>query len=192
MSDDRIPVIVGIGEITDRPADLMQGLEPLALMAAALERADEDAGHNLLRSVDSLDVVNLVSWRYADAARQLTERLRVAPRRAVYGAVGGESPVRYLHEAALRIARGESEVAAIVGAEAQSTVIKARKAGRELPWTPPSLDAPRSLRGPDYLHPQAVKLGVAMPITVYPFYDAASSAKWGQTPREALAESGDL
>jgi acetyl-CoA C-acetyltransferase len=187
---DRIPVIVGIGEINDQPADPMQGLEPLALMGQALERADQDAGHDLLRRVDSLDVVNLVSWRYADPARQLCDRIGVAPRRAVYGPVGGESPVRYLHEAALRIARGESEVAAIAGAEAQSTVVKARQAGCELPWTPPN--GPRSLRGPDYLHPLAVKLGVAMPISVYPFYDAASAAHWGQTPREALAESADL
>ena len=190
MSDDRIPVIVGIGEITDRPADLQRSLEPLALMAAALERAGEDAGHDLLRSVDSLDVVNLVSWRYADPAQQLSARLGIAPRRAVYGPVGGESPVRYLHEAALRIARGESEVTAIAGAEAQSTVAKATKAGCELPWTPPA--GPRSLRGPDYLHPLAVKLGVAMPVSVYPFYDAASAQHWGQTPRAALTESGDL
>jgi len=190
MPDEHIPVIVGIGEITDRPADLQRSLEPLALMAAALERAGEDAGHDLMRGVDSLDVVNLVSWRYADAAHQLTERLGLAPRRAVYGPVGGESPVRYLHEAALRIARGESEVAAIAGAEAQSTVAKATKAGCELPWTP--LDGPRSLRGPDYLHPLAVKLGVAMPVSVYPFYDAATAQHWGQTPRAALAESGDL
>jgi acetyl-CoA C-acetyltransferase len=190
MADDRIPVIVGIGEVTDRPADFMEGLEPLALMAQALQRADQDAGGGVTRAVDSLDVVNLVSWRYAEAAQQLSDRLGITPRRAVYGPVGGESPVRYLHEAALRIARGESEVAAIAGAEAQSSVLKAKKAGCALPWTP--LDGPRSLRGPDYLHPQAVKLGVAMPITVYPFYDAASAANWGQTPREALAESGDL
>jgi acetyl-CoA C-acetyltransferase len=42
------------------------------------------------------------------------------------------------------------------------------------------------------LHPLAVKLGVAMPVSVYPFYDAATAQHWGQTPREALAESGDL
>ncbi|HMD58989.1 MAG TPA: acetyl-CoA acetyltransferase, partial [Steroidobacteraceae bacterium] len=188
---DRIPVIVGVGEITDRPADPLEGLEPLALMSAALERADQDGG-GLLPAVDSLDVVNLVSWRYADVTRLLCERTGIAPRRAVYGPVGGETPVRYLHEAALRIARGESEIAAIVGAEAQSTVLKSEKNRCALPWTPLALDAPRSLRGPDYLHPQAVKLGAAQPITVYPFYDVACSGKWGQTPREALAESGDL
>ena len=71
MTEDRIPVIVGIGEITDRPGDPRDGLEPLALMASALERADTDGGGGLLRAVDSLDVVNLVSWRYADPARQL-------------------------------------------------------------------------------------------------------------------------
>src|SRR5712675_868570 len=38
----------------------------------------------------------------------------------------------------------------------------------------------------------AVKLGVFRPITVYPLYESATSAHWGQTPREALAESGDL
>jgi acetyl-CoA C-acetyltransferase len=37
-----------------------------------------------------------------------------------------------------------------------------------------------------------VKLGVFRPVTVYPFYEAASSAHWGQTPREAMTESGML
>lgn len=194
MSEDRIPVIVGVGEIVDRPADLVHGLEPLALMAAALERASDDAGGGLLQAIDSLDVVNLMSWRYADTARQLSHRLGITPRRAVYGSLGGESPVRYLHEAALRIAQGESEVAAISGAEALSTVKKAKKAGVELPWTQFAPEGPLSGLdfGKDFLRPQAIKLGVAQPITVYPFYDAASAKKWGQTPREALAESGDL
>ena len=38
----------------------------------------------------------------------------------------------------------------------------------------------------------ATKLGVAKPVTVYPFYEAATAAHWGQTPRQALQESGDL
>jgi acetyl-CoA C-acetyltransferase len=32
FSDDRIPVIVGVGEIVDRPKDVSKGLEPLALL----------------------------------------------------------------------------------------------------------------------------------------------------------------
>ena len=32
IPEDRIPVIVGVGEIADRPKDIAAGLEPLALL----------------------------------------------------------------------------------------------------------------------------------------------------------------
>jgi acetyl-CoA C-acetyltransferase len=187
---DRIPVIVGVGEVTDKPTDLGQALEPLALMAAALREADTDAGGGFLGKIASLDVVNQLSWRYADAAAELCARLDIAPVRAVYGPVGGESPVRFLHEAALRIARGEAQVCAVVGAEAQWSVNKARAACMDLPWTP----KPASTSGGPRIevHPLALKLGVFLPVSVYPFYENAAAHHWGQTPREALAESGAL
>src|ERR1700743_2143568 len=190
--EDRIPVIVGIGEITDRPAEITAGLEPLALLELALQRAEQDSGAKLLREIGSLDIVNFLSWRYQDPARQLSERLGIQPKHAYYGPVGGESPIRYLHEAALRIARGECSVAAVCGAEAQSTATKAERAGLSLPWTPFARDAEEPKRGAAFQKPMAVKLGVYMPVTIYPFYEAASAAHWGQTPREAMAESGTL
>jgi len=192
VSEDRIPVIVGIGEISDHPAELAAGLEPLALMVEALRRAEQDAGAKLLHQVESLDVVNFLSWRYRDPAGELSARLGIAPKHSFYGPVGGESPIRYLHEAAQRIARGECSVAAVCGAEAQSTATKAERAGIELPWTPYAHDAPEPMRGANYQKPMAVKLGVNRPVTVYPLYEAATSAHWGQTPREAMAESGAL
>src|SRR3978361_2489919 len=99
VSDDRIPVIVGIGEITDRPKDIADGLEPLALLVEALRRAELDSGAPLLSEIQSLDVVNFLSWRYRDPELQLAERLGIAPKLTYYGPVGGESPIRYLHEA---------------------------------------------------------------------------------------------
>src|SRR5438067_7389252 len=191
-SDDRIPVIVGVGEITDRPADLKSGLEPLALLEQALKRAEQDSGGKLLGRIQSLDVVNFLSWRYRDPEIRLSEKLGIRPKHAYYGPVGGESPIRYLHEAAQRIARGECSVAAVCGAEAQSTATKAQRAGVELPWTPFAHDVPEPKRGAAFQKPMAVKLGVIRPVTVYPFYEAATSAHWGQTPREAMAESGQL
>src|SRR3954463_1750698 len=191
-SADRIPVVVGIGEITDRPADLKSGLEPLALLEHALRRAEQDSGGKLLGEIQSLDVVNFLSWRYRDPEIRLSERLGITPKHAYYGPVGGESPIRYLHEAAQRIARGECSVAAVCGAEAQSTATKAQRAGVELPWTPFAHDVPEPKRGAAFQKPMAVKLGVFRPVTVYPFYEAATSAHWGQTPREAMAESGQL
>ncbi|WJR80638.1 acetyl-CoA acetyltransferase [Bradyrhizobium sp. NP1] len=192
QSEHRIPVIVGVGEIVDRPKDVAQGLEPLALLEAALKRAELDAGARLLHEIGSLDVVNFLSWRYRDPEKQLAQRLGINPSHLYYGPVGGESPIRYLHEAAQRIARGECAVAAVCGAEAQSTATKAERAGVTLPWTPFAHDVEEPKRGAAFQKPLAVKLGVYRPITVYPLYESATSAHWGQTPREALAESGEL
>jgi acetyl-CoA C-acetyltransferase len=192
VSDDRIPVIVGVGEIVDRPKEILEGLEPLALLEQALRRAEADSGSKLLGEIGSLDIVNFLSWRYRDPEKLLSDRLGIKPKHAYYGPVGGESPIRYLHEAAQRIARGECSVAAVCGAEAQSTATKAERAGVELPWTPFAHDVPEPKRGAAFQKPMAVKLGVFRPITVYPFYEAATAAHWGQTPREAMAESGQL
>ena len=192
LPEDRIPVIVGVGEIVDRPRDIVAGLEPLDLLEQALKRAETDSGCRLLGEIGSLDVVNFLSWRYREPERQLAGRLGITPTHAYYGPVGGESPIRYIHEAAQRIARGECNVAAICGAEAQSTATKAERGGVALPWTPFAHDVEEPKRGAAFQKPLAVKLGVFRPVTVYPFYEAASAAHWGQTPRQAMAESGEL
>lgn len=188
---DHIPVIIGVGEVTDRPASPMEGLEPLALMELALRRASEDAGGDLLPKVDSLTIVNEVSWPYLDAPTQLSQRLAIEPTHSHYGEIGGESPVRFIHEAALQIARGECRVAAVVGAEATHTVAKATKLSQSLPWTERHPE-PKLVRGMDLVHPLSLRHGIFSPITIYPLYENASLAAWGQTPAEALDESGRL
>lgn len=191
LSADRIPVIAGIGEIADKPKDVTQALEPVALMVEAARRADAEA-KGLLAEVDSIDIVGLVSWRYSDTAALLSEKLGVSPKRTVYGPVGGESPIRYFHEAARRIANGESTVSLVTGGEAQHAVNHAKRSGFELPWTTYAVDAPKFQRAADHAHALAVKQGVAWPINVYPLYDVASAHAWGQTPEQATVESAQL
>ena len=195
----RTPVIIGVGEITWRDKDPAHGLEPIALMEAALRAAQEDAltgarphaGTALLQGIDALDVVCEHSWPYADAPALLCDRLHIQPQHRAYAMAGGESPVRLLHEAALRIASGESAVAAVVGAESSHTVAAAGKAGLSLPWSPKDASA-RLLRGADICHPEAVRHGVVAPVNVYPLYENAMAAAWGQSPAQALHESASL
>src|SRR5260370_33646099 len=189
---DRIPVIVGVGEIVDRPKEISAGPEHLPLLEEAPKRAEQASGGKLLGDIGSLDIVNFLSWRYRDPEKQLSMRLGIQPKHAYYGPVGGESPIRYLHEAAKRIARGECSVAAVCGAEAQSSATKAERAGITLPWTPFAHDVEEPKRGAAFQKPMAVKLRVFRPVTVYPVYGTATAAHWGQTPREAMAESGTL
>jgi acetyl-CoA acetyltransferase len=190
--NDNWPVIVGVGEIVDRPDDPGAALEPLALMSEALHRAEQDAGGNVLSRLDSLDIVHQITWRYDGTAARLCDRLGIAPRRAVYGITGGETPMRYLHDAALRIWRGESEVAAICGAEAQHALGRARAAGIALPWTPPAEFVENPMRREDRLRPLAIRHGMVLPVQIYPLYENATLAAWGQTPAQAHAESAKL
>ena len=89
IPEDRIPVIVGVGEIVDRPKEITAGLEPLALLEEALKRAEADSGAKLLSEIQSLDVVSFVSWRYRDPEKQLAARIGASPAHCYYGPVGG-------------------------------------------------------------------------------------------------------
>ena len=44
MQADRQPILVGVGQLTNRSVDPSQAVEPLEMMAQAAERAAADAG----------------------------------------------------------------------------------------------------------------------------------------------------
>ncbi len=138
-----------------------------------------------------------MSWPYADLPARVAALIGHRPARLAYGPVGGETPVRFLHEAARRIARGEVEVAALCSGEAEHSAAAARRAGltpdRDAtpPWTAPD-PAWTNPRARDYLHPQALRHGLSQPVAVYPLYETALQAAWGQTPRQGRDESAAL
>jgi hypothetical protein len=166
-------------------------MEPAALMAEALSRAEQDAGARLLARLDSLDVINEISWPYLNPCAEVAVRAKLSPRRAVYGPVGGQTPVQAIHDAALRIARGESIVAAICGAEAEQAVRQAAKAGVKLPWSGRD-ESHVPLRASTFQQPAARALDAATPAHVYPFYENACQKAWGQTPDEGQEESAEV
>ena len=191
---DKTPVIAGIGEITDRPEDLRKAREPVELMAEALLAADADAGVSLLESINYLGVVGLLSWPYRDPARQVCDRLGIDPARAVNESFGGETPTRLIHEAAVRIAKGEPEVAAVVGGEAISSLRKSRKAGIDVAWTP---RPPREERFKfEFMYLELSEssntAGVKIPADIYPLFENAYAGAKGQTPAQAIDTAAEL
>jgi acetyl-CoA acetyltransferase len=183
-----MPVIVGVGQAIDRPADLEKSLSPIDLIARATDMAERDAGAKLVSAVDSVDVVKHVSAPYEDLPSLTTSALGVRPRRAVITDGSGNGPLREVQNAALKIQSGESDIALICGAEAQWSVDRARKNGVTLPWMPEKAPAPLFAAQP-YANPLAVKYGLVAPADVYPLYENATTAAWGQTPAEARRES---
>lgn len=186
-----IPVIIGIGEITEKLGSNVIPREPLTLMRDAVRLAESDAGVSIDK-LDSLDVVMPMSWRYSDLAAQLSEALGAAPSRAKLGPSGGETPLKYIHQAAKRIASGQSSIAAVVGGEAQYSLTSFQRAGEQPPWTPFAMDGPNFAETGDAIDPLAVKHGLYMPVNVYGLFEAASAHHWGQTPKQAQNESARI
>ena len=196
---NRIPVIVGVGQVNDRDENDKKalGLDSLELMEAALRAADADAGGGWLARLDSLGVVDQISCpELGDVSAVLARRVGAVPRICYKsGYASGDSPVLLLNEAANRIGAGEIKVAAIVGGEALRTAARraemqrasnAAQAGGSL-----SVNAVRAValrRGPSYRH----RYGLVAPVDVYPLYENAGRAAYGQTLAQGQAESAEI
>jgi len=187
----RLPVIVGVGQVNDRPQDPFDGLDSLGLMAAALRQADADAGSGWLHRLDSLAVVDQISFaELGDASRPLAEQIGARPKLCYETPMAsGDSPILLLNEAANRIAAGEIEVAAVAGGEALRTA--AQRAARQAGNDPSSHNITRmasSRRATTYRD----RYGLTAPVDVYPLYENAGRAAYRQTLAEAQQESGEI
>ncbi len=189
---DLLPVIIGVGDITDRPDKGQSGLEPLRLIEAAARAADADAGGGWLAKLDRLYVVPQLTWPYADLPGLVSSTLGIAPTVVPTEGISGDSPVRYLSQAAVEIASGRSVAALICGAEAFGS-LRAAAAQRKAPdgWTPGGKAAPL-IDGSAYVTKLAAKYGLKDPTEVYTLYENALRAANGLTAEASTAESAAL
>src|SRR6266571_4538729 len=125
------PVVIGVAQLTHRSERLEDAIEPLEMMERVARAAAEDAGGGagLLERLDSVQVVNIMSWPYTDAPGALAERLGAEPSQKLYSAVGGETPQRLVNETAQAIVEGRTRLALIAGAEAMHSRRRARRLG---------------------------------------------------------------
>lgn len=139
------PLLVGAGQVVDRPADPREGREPLALMETAARAALDDAGaRGIAQRIDTLAVVTNVFHDYGDTAGLLAERLGCAPGRRIVTTWGGNTPQSLVNHLCDEIAAGRSEIALVAGAEAVATLRALGKQGLVPAWTAPRpTDAPR-------------------------------------------------
>src|SRR5687768_8234795 len=95
--DPRLPVIIGTGQINRRVDRGETALEPVDLIVEALRRAETDTGAGtgtsaLLAEADAIRVVELLSWRYVNAAALVADRIGADPKETAVSTTGGNSP----------------------------------------------------------------------------------------------------
>jgi acetyl-CoA C-acetyltransferase len=188
------PVIIGVAQFNPRRAGLAQAPEPLEMMAHVAQAAAEDSGApDVLKSLDALAAINILSFNYNNPPNALATRLKIAPRTQLYTTISGSSPVHALNHLAVEIAAGRVRAAMVVGAEAFHTIRRAMKAGG-VKWgaisgegKPEILGDPRS-----GMHPLEERYGVRLPTLIYPMFDNARRAKHGWSIETHRAKLGKM
>jgi len=182
-------VLVGAGQATQRPEDPAQAREPIDLLADASRAADADAGaaRSVLAAVDTIAVVDIVSWKYPDPGALLGRRLDVEPRTTMTTTVGGNSPQLLVNELAPAVARGDVRAALVGGAECVYTRWRARREPKIwLDWTqahdPPCANVIGDPR-PGTSDYEMAHTAVA-PTQIYPLFETALRADAGRTVDE--------
>lgn len=146
--DDNTPVIIGVGQVSERvgePGYLERS--PMDLAGAALKAAfvDAQAKRSLPKALDTLVGVRQFeqsATRYSapfgcadNVPRAIARRVGANPVHAIHEVVGGDRPQRLVGELAAEIAAGRSKVAAIAGAEALSTMRALLARGETRDWS---------------------------------------------------------
>ncbi len=190
---ERLPVLVGAGQLTHRTRDVAELREPLDLMADAARRAIADAGAAALaHRIDSVRVVNMISASHPDPAAALAARLDLAPGERLYTALGGNGPQWLVNRTADDLAAGRIRAALLAGAEAMHALRIAAQHRASLPWTrrygqPAMIGDTRQGS-----HPDEWNHGAQMPAQIYPLFEIALRAHERRTPADHAARLAAL
>jgi acetyl-CoA C-acetyltransferase len=197
VNHDEAPVVIGVGQAVNRPRQPEEAVDALELVTRAVYAAADDAGAAgggpaLLRRLDAVRVINMLSYSYPRPAATVAAAIGAPePRVGVYTAPGGNSPQWQVNVAAERIARGEDGLTLVCGAEALESARVAAKHGITLS---------RGERGDvgemagderSGVGPAEMALGLFAPASIYPVFENAVRARAGRgldEHRRLLAE----
>ena len=135
MVDPRTPVIVGVGQFTERLDDPgYRGMSSVELATEAVRAALADTGADLTAVAEAIEVfAGLRQFEICSPfakpplgasdnyLRSVARRVGADPARAVLESIGGNGPQKLVTEFASSIAAGEVEVALILGSDPGST-----------------------------------------------------------------------
>ena len=190
MTPPRTPVIVGYGQVNQHDED--PAVEPIDLMAAAARSA---ADPRVLEAVDSIRVVNILSWRYRDPGRLLAQRVRARDASTRYTGVGGNVPQTLVNQACLDIQGGRAELVVIAGAETFRTRTRMRNRGVKPDWTSEDESVPfadGANEGEPLVGPAETRIGLIRAPYFYAMFEQALRIDAGESSEAHRSRIGEL
>ncbi len=138
---DLTPVLIGVGQVTEKDPDLDAASSPLDLSEQAIYLAAEDAGisRDQLAKLDVLAVVKCFREPTPNSPEVLAGRIGAANAKQWLMPDGGNGPQYLVNRFSEAIAKGETQFALFCGSEAMSTGRKIVKStGAQPAWAEPS------------------------------------------------------
>ncbi|CQD14297.1 acetyl-CoA acetyltransferase [Mycobacterium lentiflavum] len=192
--DPKTPVLIGYGQINHRDEidPQTRSVEPVDLMVAAAQQA---ADAPVLRAVDSVRVVNVLSATYRDAGLLVGERIGAPKFTTLYSPVGGNVPQTLLNQACLDIQQGRAGVVLLTGAETWRTRRGLKAKGSRLEWTAQDESVPMAqVSGEDVPMAGDAELRIRLdrPAYVYPLFEQSLRIANGESVEEHRNRIGEL
>jgi acetyl-CoA C-acetyltransferase len=188
--EERIPVVLAVGQVTER--DEIVTTEDLVERAA---RAALDEAPGLDRRVERVSVVSTIfSPSVADGASDVSRRLGLEPAAREVTTAGGNTPQWLVTRAAEEIAAGRLGATLIAGAESTRS---ARREGKqqgliqrkeEHATADPVVGASQD----GMLSTAEIQIRLFLPAHVYPLFESALAARDGRTFEEQRTFLGGL
>ncbi len=204
--DHRTPVIIGVGEASERidqpgyealsPADLA-GRAAAAALEDALSVAELAPHIELIAAIRQFEVsiprAVAPFGRSDNFPRAVGRRIGADPARAILEPVGGQGPQHLINELAQLIGAGELDLGLICGSEAISTVRYLTSRGETRNWTetvPGELED-RGL-GEALMTADLPRHGARTPISLYALFENARRGRLGLGRADYALEMGRL
>lgn len=197
MARPRQPVLVGAGQLIDRPAGLAEARSPLTMMWETSRACAADAGLNVsyLKDLDVLVVVNSVGPALIDnPPAALARRLGVNRCRQYLTVTGGNTPQMLVNHFAGEIARGQASLVLLSGAEALDSLARSSRSGERLNWEADEGVGPPELFSKDRSGSNATEQahGMVAPIVTYPLFENALRRHYGRSIEDHQLSLGRL
>ncbi|MGH7024100.1 MAG: acetyl-CoA acetyltransferase [Caulobacteraceae bacterium] len=203
---DQTPVIIGVGEASERiDAKGFEALSPadLAGRAARAALADALSVDGLARHIDTIATVRQFETsgpravapfgRSDNFPRAVATRIGADPTRAILEPVGGQGPQHLVNEFANAIGNGEARMVLLAGAEAISTQRHLMATGQARDWSE-EIGGPLEDRGygETLAGSDLPRHGARTAISLYALFENARRGRLGLSRSDYAMEMGRL
>ncbi len=195
MDEERIPILVANGQcsLNSVPSDGPQN--SYDLLSIAVDRLVEDAGIPAAKIAPAIDVIACPQSLSAPAGglpAATALAIGAQPSQTFYSTTGGNTPQWFVNRFSQCIARGEMQTVLMAGLEMLKTATKSQ-------MDPSYLARAREIVSPKLIgdsragtNAHEVAHGLSMPVQVYPLFENALRAHYGNSIIEHQNQIGQL